>query len=114
MKDLAGTWTVTDSLPKNGGAASSMTSAYVFRADHTGEYDANGTKLYDIHWNPNGDEIALEIDGDGPDANQQWTATLKWTLNADKSVLTLIPLTGKDPRSYIYSLGPGVYQKKRF
>ena len=111
-KNLLGTWTVTDSLSKDGAPTSSMTSAYGFRSDNTGEYDANGTKLYDFHWTAAGDEISVDFDGEGPDAGQPWNAKLKWSLNGDKSVLTLVPSTGKDPRSFVYSLGPGVYHHK--
>jgi hypothetical protein len=111
-KDLVGTWTVTDSLSKDGGPTSSMTTSYVFRADNTGEFDANGTKLYDFHWTATADEISVDFDGEGPDANQPWNAKLKWSLNEDKSVLTMVPSSGKDPRSFVYSLGPGVYHRK--
>ena len=111
-KDLEGTWTVTDSLSKDGGPTSTMTSAYIFRSDNTGEFDANGTKLYDFHWTPSGDEISVDFDGEGPDANQPWNAKLKWSLNDDRTVLTLVPSSGKDPRSFVYSLGPGVYHRK--
>lgn len=111
-KDLAGTWAVTDSLIKDGGITRNMTSAYVFRSDNTGEFDANGTKLYDFRWTPVGEELSIDYDGEGPDANQPWNAKLKWSLNDDKTVLTLVPSSGKDPRSFIYSLGPGVYDRK--
>lgn len=111
-KELAGTWTVTDSLSKDGGPTSSMTTSYVFRADNTGEFDGNGTKLYDFHWTATGDEISIDFDGEGPDASQPWNAKLKWSLNEDKTVLTMVPSSGKDPRSFVYSLGPGVYHRK--
>ena len=50
--------------------------------------------------------------GQGPDADQPWTAKLGWSLNDNRSVLTLVPVTGKDARSFVYSLGPGVYHRK--
>ena len=111
-KDIVGSWTVTDNLTRAGVPASPMSSTYVFRADNTGEFDATGKKLYDFKWSPVGDDIALDLEGEGPDADQPWTARLKWSLNADKTVLTLVPSQGKDPRSFVYSLGPGVYHKK--
>jgi len=110
--DLVGTWTATDSLSKDAGKGSALTTEYVFRSDSSGEYDANGTKLYEFHYTASADEISVDFDGEGPEANQPWNAKLKWSLNDDKSVLTLVPSTGKDPRSFVYSLGPGVYHRK--
>ena len=111
-RDLVGSWEVTDSLASDGAPSSSMTTAYVFRSDNTGEFDANGKKLYDFKWKPAGEDISVDFDGAGPDSTQPWTAKLKWSLNDDRTVLTLVPTTGKDPRSFVYSLGPGVYHKK--
>jgi hypothetical protein len=112
-RDIVGAWTVTDSVPSGKEATSTMTSSYVFRADNSGEYDANGKKLYDFHWSPAGDSISLDFDGVGPDPNQSWNVKLNWSLNDDHDVLTLVPIGGKDPRSFVYSLGPGVYHKAR-
>ena len=109
---LVGKWTVTDALTRDGSAASSLTTTYVFHADNTGEFEANGQKLYDFKWMPASNEVSITFEGEGPEANQPWVAKLKWSLNDDKTVLTLIPSAGKDPRSFVYSLGPGVYRKK--
>jgi len=109
IDDLAGTWASTDTVAGGG----KMNSAYIFRADNTGEYDANGQKLYDLKWQASGDELSLDFDGQGPDLNQAWNAGFRWSLNDDRSVLTLVPTSGRDPRSYVYSLGPGVYHRKR-
>jgi hypothetical protein len=112
-RDLVGTWTVTDQIGGADSGSSTMTTSYTLRSDNTGEYDSNGKKLYELKWKPDGDDLSLDFDGTGPDANQPWSAKLKWSLNDDKSVLTLVPEEGKDPRSFVYSLGPGVYRKKQ-
>jgi hypothetical protein len=111
-RDLVGSWSVTDSLPSDGAATSSVTMTYAFHGDGTGEFDANSRKLYDFHWKPAGDDISVDYDGVGPDPNQPWNAKLKWSLNDDHTVLTLIPTEGKDARGFVYSLGPGVYHRK--
>ena len=111
-RDLVGTWVVTDTLAGDSGAGSSVTSSYTFHGDNTGEFDSSGKKLYDFRWKPSGDELSIDFDGEGPDANQPWNAKLKWSLNDDRSVLTLLPSSGKDARAFVYSLGPGVYHHK--
>ena len=110
-RDLLGTWNVTDRLPSDVGAANTVRSTYVFNSDNTGEFDSDGKKLYDFRWKPAGDDIAVDYDGEGPDPNQPWSVKLKWSLNDDRTVLTLVPMNGKDPRGFVYSLGPGVYRK---
>ncbi len=112
-KDLDGTWSATDNVTADGSAASSLTTAYVFRGDGTGEFDSNGKKLYDLRWTATADEISIDFDGEGPDSGQPWSVKMKWSINDDRTMLTLVPLTGKDPRSYVYSLGPGVYHRKQ-
>jgi hypothetical protein len=112
-RDLEGFWSTTDTLPGETGATSSVTSTYVFNSDKTGEFDSNGRKLYDFRWKPDGDDLAIDFEGEGPDPNQPWSVKLKWSLNGDKSVLTLVPSNGKDPRNFVYSIsGPGVYHRK--
>jgi len=112
-RDLEGFWTTTDTLPGESGAGSSMISTYVFNSDNTGEFDSNGRKLYDFRWKPEGDDLVIDFEGEGPDPNQPWSVKMKWSLNSDKSVLTLVPSNGKDPRNFVYSLsGPGVYRRK--
>jgi hypothetical protein len=111
-RDLVGSWMVTENLVAAGVSTSTVTSTYTFRGDGTGEYDANGKKLYDFKWKPAGDDIAVEFDATGPDPSLPWTVKMKWSLNDDRSVLTLVPTDGKDPRAFVYSLGPGVYHRK--
>ena len=111
MKDIIATWEISDKLTANG-STGTVTSAYAFHEDETGEFSSNGRKLYDFRWVKKGEDILLQYDGDAPDGSSSWEVKLTWSLNDDHSLLTLIPHGGKDARALLYGSGPGVYRKK--
>lgn len=111
-RDLVGAWSVTDSLPSGSSPSSSVTTSYTFNADNTGQFAANGKKLYDFRWKPSGEDIVIDFEGEGPDPNAPWSVKLNWSLNEDRTLLTLVPVNGKDARSFVYSLGPAVYHRQ--
>ena len=111
LKDIMGTWEVSDKLV-SGGKSSAVVSGYLFKEDETGEFSSDGKKLYDFRWFKEGDGLRLQFDGDAPEGSNSWEVKMKWSLNADRSLLTLIPHGGKDPRAVLYGSGPGVFHKK--
>ncbi len=111
LKDIMATWEISDKLTANG-STGTVTSAYAFHEDETGEFSSNGRKLYDFRWVKRGEDILLKYDGDAPDGSSSWEVKLTWSLNDDHSLLTLIPHGGKDARATLYGSGPGVYRKK--
>ncbi len=111
LKDIMATWEISDKLASNG-SSGTVTSTYTFRDDETGEFSSNGRKLYDFRWVKKGEDILLQYDGDAPDGSSSWEVKLTWSLNDDRSLLTLIPHGGKDARALLYGSGPGVYRKK--
>jgi hypothetical protein len=108
---LVGTWEITDELHPAGSQASSVTSEYIFDVGGAGEFDTNGKKMYDLHWEDAGDyaEITFVTDTDG---EQNLKVKMKYSINADHSLLTLASEGKKDPREMMYSVGPGVYHRK--
>lgn len=108
---LAGTWEITDELHPTGSKASKVTSQYVFDPNGTGEFDTNGKKMYDLQWEDAGDYLAITFITDEGGADN-WKVKLKYSLNADKSLLTLAPEGKKDPRGEMYNVGPGVFHRK--
>ena len=111
LKDIMGTWEVSDKLV-SGGKSSSVVSGYLFKGDETGEFSSDGNKLYDFRWFKEGDGLMLQFDGDAPEGSNSWEVKMTWSLNADHSLLTLIPHGGKDPRAVLYGSGPGVFHKR--
>lgn len=112
VRDLTGIWETTDKISSEGASGPTVTSAYQFKDNKTGVFESGGKKLYDFRWKPVGDDIEIVYDGEGPEPGKPWAATLRWTLNADRTVLTLIPGSGKDARAFLYSLSAGVYHKR--
>jgi hypothetical protein len=108
---LVGTWEITDELHPTGSQSSSVTSDYIFDVGGTGEFDTNGKKLYDIHWEDAGDYVLLTFVTD-TEGDQNLKIKMKYSVNADHSLLTLAPEGKKDPRGEMYSVGPGVYHRK--
>ena len=111
LKDIYGTWEISDKL-QVGDKSGTVVSSYLFKEDETGEFAADGKKIYAFRWLKDGDDIRLQIDGDAPEGSSSWEVKMTWSLNADHTLLTLIPHGGKDPRATLYGSGPGVFRKK--
>ncbi len=107
-----GHWEVTDEIQPGEGAPTKITSGYVFNADGTGEFDTNGKKMYGLHWKTSPDFLTVVYDNEQAPQGDTGAVHLRWSVNADKTLLTLVPENGKDARASLYSVGPGVYHKK--
>lgn len=109
---FVGKWEITDDLKQNGGSPSKVTSAYVFHPDGTGEFDTNGKKMYDLHWQTDPDYLNVTFDTDESDSAPKWTTKFRWSVDGSHTLLTLVP-DSKDARAALYNItGPGVYHHK--
>lgn len=108
---LVGDWEITDMLHPTGSQSSSVTSQYMFDEGGTGEFDTNGKKLYDLHWEDAGEYLLLTFVTDA-EGDQNLKVKMKYSINGDHSLLTLAPEGKKDPRGEMYNVGPGVYHRK--
>jgi hypothetical protein len=88
-----------------------VTSDYIFEAGGTGEFDTNGKKLYDIHWEDANDYVLITFVTD-TDGEQNLKVKMKYSINGDHSVLTLAPEGKQDPRGTMYGAGSRVYHRK--
>ncbi len=107
-----GHWEISDEVPIGDGTAAKITSGYVFNPDGTGEFDANGKKMYGLRWTISGDFLTVIYDNDQAPQGDSGGVRLRWSVNTEKTLLTLAPENGKDARASLYAAGPGVYHKK--
>jgi len=109
---FTGKWEIVDEIKATGNKPSKITSSYTFNPDGTGEFDTNGKKMYDLHWEIDQDYLIVNYDMDPSDTEPKWSTKYRWSVDGSRSILTLVP-EGKDARAALYnSTGPGVYRRK--
>ena len=92
------------------GTKDKVHSSYIFNADGSGAFETNGQKMYDLTWEAeDGNVLAITY---ALDQGQPWKVKLRWSVNTNHTLLTLVPQGDKDARGQIYGTGPGVYHKK--